>query len=448
MAEQLAELPGVHVLQMAEQPDRATEEQPDDDNLRLPRNPMGAPDVGIDDSAGQTTELLRVPRDPRQIDEERERAGDLDAPDETPALEFEFTSMEAAQSARLLIEAGKRGDVGAMDAEVEMARRIHGDEQAWQQAREAAVHLLIQTQREQQIAAAAGTADLTNRFDLGGLADSITVPALRMLEEHGEGSGDATAAAAADDADRLPPAVRPPPAEPALSHSQKQAARPVAIPEGAIAVGVSLEDQMALATEYLRSGKQHSADDRFEDAIAAFGAGRWQLKAYFLEPEPEPEPESRAGAQAAAVEPMGDMELDRRASMTEHLWVALHCGLAAVYVRTGALAGAVYCTEGVLCCEPSHLEAMFLRGMAKADMCDWTGASEDLANAHTLTMALDSAADASKVSGAERWNSRDSRQQLAMQLDAKRRECDHKIHNVVTRPDGSVITAPDTPFDR
>ena len=68
---------------------------------------------GLPESAGEAGELVRVPRDPRQIAEEREREGDVDAPPEAPALELEFSSMAAAQSAQLMFQAAGRGDVGA-----------------------------------------------------------------------------------------------------------------------------------------------------------------------------------------------------------------------------------------------------------------------------------------------------------------------------------------------
>jgi hypothetical protein len=236
------------------------------------------------ESAGEAGELVRVPRDPRQIAEEREREGDVDAPPEAPALELEFSSMAAAQSAQLMFQAAGRGDVGALDAEVAMARRIHEDEPSWQQAREAAVHMLLQTQRRQEEEEEEEGQDgaRANRFDFGGMADAAAVPA---------------AAGADPAADPLPLQAASAPPPPVSGTAAVAAPSPMVglIPKGTVAVGVSLEDQVALATEYLRSGRQHSANDRWEEAIADFGAGRWQLKAYFLEPEPEPEPEPAVG---------------------------------------------------------------------------------------------------------------------------------------------------------
>ena len=243
----------------------------------------------MEESAGETGELVLRPRDPRQIAEEREREGDVDAPPEAPALELEFSSMEAARSAKLMFEAAHRGDVGALDAEVEMGRRIHEDEPAWAQAREAAVQLLVQTQRREEEQEDEPTR--ANRFDFAGLADATAVPS-------------AAADARGDDVGALPPA---------LGAERVPAAAPK-IPTGAVAIGVSLEDQVALATEYLRIGQQHSSEDRWEDAIAALGAGRWQLKSYFLEPEPEAETDP------AGTTSLSDIELDRRAALTEHLW--------------------------------------------------------------------------------------------------------------------------------
>ena len=117
----------------------------------------------MDESAGEAGELVLQPRDPRQIAEEREREGDVDAAPGPPALELEFSSMEAARSAKLMFEAAHRGDVGALDAEVAMGRRIHEDEPAWDQAREAAVQLLLQTQRREEQQDEPSRA---NRFDL------------------------------------------------------------------------------------------------------------------------------------------------------------------------------------------------------------------------------------------------------------------------------------------
>eukprot|EP01044_Picomonas_judraskeda_P006314 COSAG03_NODE_624_length_6664_cov_102.394973_4_plen_108_part_00 len=103
-------------------------------------------------------------------------------------------------------------------------------------------------------------------------------------------------------------------------------------------------------------------------------------------------------------------------------------------MRTGALEGGCYCTEEILCCEPNHLEALFLRGQMRAEMGDWHGASRDLEHAHRLTIAVcdhehggGGGHDQAKVAGAERWSTREAKQQLAMQLDAKRRECDYKL---------------------
>ena len=417
---------------------------------------------GLPESAGEAGELVRVPRDPRQIAEEREREGDVDAPPEAPALELEFSSMAAAQSAQLMFQAAGRGDVGALDAEVAMARRIHEDEPSWQQAREAAVHMLLQTQRrqeeEEEEEEEGQDGARANRFDFGGMADAAAVPA---------------AAGADPAADPLPLQAASAPPPPVSGTAAVAAPPPMVglIPKGTVAVGVSLEDQVALATEYLRSGRQHSANDRWEEAIADFGAGRWQLKAYFLEPEPEPEPAAEpavgddggseqqppapAPAVAAAAGALSDGELDRRAALTEELWIALHIGLAAVYMRTGAYEGGCYCTEEVLCCcaagdindEESesesgaggHLEALFLRGQMRCEMGDWSGAAADLAHAHRLTTRLVAAAEGGDaaggggtakkvvVAGAERWRSRDAQQQLAMQLDAKTRECEHKL---------------------
>ena len=382
----------------------------------------------VDASAGEAGELVLRPRDPRQIEEEREREGDVDSPPEAPALELEFSSMEAARSAKLMFEAAHRGDVGALDAEVAMGRRIHEDEPAWERAREAAVQLLLQTQRHEQ--ERQDEPPRSNRFDFAGLADADAIPGVTD-DARGSDKG-------------LPPVVGPEP--PAAATPQ--------IPAGAVPVGVSLEDQVALATEYLRVGRQHSSEDRWEDAIKALGAGRWQLKSYFLEPEPEAEPQSARAhetqqaavtsgsgdGRAEGVARLSDVELDRRAALTEHLWVDLHVALAAVYMRTGALEGGCYCTEEALCCEPNHLEALFLRGQMRAEMGDWHGASRDLAHAHRLTTAVcaqdhGSAGDCpeGKVAGAERWSTREAKQQLAMQLDAKRRECDHKLTRAAHR---------------
>jgi hypothetical protein len=365
------------------------------------------------ESAGETGELVLRPRDPRQIAEERERDGDVDAPPEAPALELEFSCMEAARSAKLMFEAAHRGDVGALDAEVAMGRRIHEDEPAWARAREAAVQLLVQTQRREE--EQDDEPSRANRFDFAGLADAAAVP---------NAAADASRVAMAAPA----PVVRD---EPVPAAAPK-------IPTGAVAVGVSLEDQVALATDYLRIGQQHSSEDRWEDAIAALGAGRWQLKSYFLEPEPEPEAEPEHATEAAGAAPLSDIELDRRAALTEHLWVALHTALTGVYMRTGSLEGGCYCAEEVLCCEPNHLEALFLRGQMRAEMGDWHGASRDLAHAHRLTTAAagdndhgSGGLDQDKVAGAERWSTREAKQQLAMQLDAKRRECDHKLARAV-----------------
>jgi len=276
---------------------------------------------------------------------------------EAPQLELEFGSMASAQSARVMLEAAHRGDIGALDAEVGTSGRLHGEERSWQQAREAAVHLLTQVQQQQQ------GDEPRNRFDLAGLADAATVPL-------------PPADAAADGPAPLPPAAA------AAQPAGQAAPAPLSIPAGTVAVGVSLEDQVVLATEYLAAGRQHSGEERWEEAIAAFGAGRWQLKAYFLEPEPEPEPgQGSAGGSGAAVA-LDDAELDRRAAATEHLWVSLHAGLAAVYTRTGSVEGAVYATEECLCCEPRHLEALFLRGSARMEQGDWAAASADLGKAH------------------------------------------------------------------
>ena len=325
---------------------------------------------------------------------------------EAPQLELEFGSMASAQSARVMLEAAHRGDIGALDAEVGTSGRLHADEASWQQAREAAVSLLSQVQQQQE------GGEPKNRFDLAGLADAATLPL-------------PPADAAADG-----PAAPLPPAAAAAQPAGQAVPAPLSIPAGTVAVGVSLEDQVALATEYLAAGRQHSAEERWEEAIAAFGAGRWQLKAYFLEPEPEPEPEEgqgSAGGSGAAVA-LDDAELDRRAAATEHLWVSLHVGLAAVYTRSGSVEGAVYATEECLCCEPRHLEALFLRGSARMEQGDWAAASTDLGAAHSLVTALESGgSEGQGVQGAERWGTREKRQQLAMALANKRRACDAKL---------------------